>query len=83
MGLFKTSEEKMLDSIVKRIEVNMQNNYKDNAQEAFVEFKKAFESYKISGRLKGKSLDKYNLIYDEYSKKLEGYTHKDQKPYWT
>lgn len=83
MGLFKSSEEKLLDSIIKRVEVNMQNNYKDNAQSAFAEFEAAFESYRTSGKLKGKSLEKYTAIHDEYAEKLKGYTHKDQKPYWT
>lgn len=83
MGLFKNAEEKQLDLLIKRVEVNMQNNYKDNAQSAFAQFTEVFEAAKTGGKLKGKSLDKYTAIYEEYAQKLQGYTHKDQKPYWT
>ncbi len=32
MGLFKSRAEKELDSIIQRLEMDMANNYKDNAQ---------------------------------------------------
>ena len=31
MGLFKSAKERELDTIILRIEMNMSNNYKDNA----------------------------------------------------
>ena len=33
MGLFKSKAEKELDDIIRRLEMNMSNNYKDNAQD--------------------------------------------------
>ena len=33
MGLFKSKAEKELDSIIQKIDMNMSNSYKDNAQE--------------------------------------------------
>ena len=33
MGLFKSKAEKELDSIIQRLNMNMSNNYKDNAQD--------------------------------------------------
>jgi len=32
MGLFKSKAEKELDGIIQSLEMNMANNYKDNAQ---------------------------------------------------
>lgn len=83
MGLFKSKEEKDLDAIIQRIEMNMQNNYKDNAQSAFAEFSKVFIAIKESGKMKGKALLKYEKLLEEYTDRLQGYSHKDQKPYWT
>ena len=34
------------------------------------------------GRIKDKTLSKYEAILDGYKEKLKGYSHKDQKPYW-
>ena len=36
MGLFKSKAEKELDSIIQSLEMNMANNYKDNAQKKIV-----------------------------------------------
>lgn len=83
MGLFKSVYEKELDAIIQRIEVNMQNNYKDNAQVAFSEYQTKLNELIVTGKLKEKSLLHYEGLLKEYELKLQGYTHKDQKPYWT
>ena len=83
MGLFKSAKEKELDAIIQRIEVNMQNNYKDNAQDAFKEFEEALTALKNEGKMKTSIIEKYDSILEIYKENLKGYTHKDQKPYWT
>ena len=82
MGLFKSKYDKALDEIIARIDMNMSNNYKDASQSNFTEFEKSFTEMKESGLLKEKSVAKYGEILENYRRKLEGYTHKDQKPYW-
>ena len=42
MGLFKTKYERELDMIITRLEMNMSNNYKDNAQMNLKELEEAF-----------------------------------------
>lgn len=83
MIFFKTKEEKQLDSIIQRLDMNMSNNYKDNAQDNLKEFESTFEHMKSAKLLKAKAVEKYGMILEEYQTKLQGYTHKDQKPYWT
>lgn len=83
MGLFKSKEEHELDAIITRIEMNMSNNYKDAAQKNFQELEATFNEMKESGKLKAKVLPIYESKVDTYRIKLKGYTHKDQKPYWT
>ena len=82
MGLFKTKYERELDMIMTRLDMNMSNNYKDNAQMNLKELEEAFSKMKEAGQLKGSSLDKYEKMINGYAEKLKGYSHKDQKPYW-
>ena len=82
MRLFKSKEEKELDNIIKRLEMNMSNNYKDNAQDNLKELESAINGLRSSGKMKSPILAQYENILNDYKKKMEGYSHKDQKPYW-
>jgi len=81
--LFKNKYEKKLDSIIEEMQMNMSNNYKDNAQKNLEEFETAFERYKNNGSIKEKSIEKYGEVLKSFQERLKGYSHKDQKPYWT
>ena len=82
MGLFKSKAEKELDSIIQRLEMDMANNYKDNAQDDLKELITALDSVRSLGSMKPKALSRYETIADGYKEKMKGYSHKDQKPYW-
>lgn len=82
MGLFKSKAEKELDAIIQRLNMNMLNNYKDNAQDDLKEFEATINGLKTSGGIKASTLAKYEGILDELKEKMKGYSHKDQKPYW-
>jgi hypothetical protein len=82
MGLFKSNIEKELDSIIQRLQMNMSNNYKDNARDDLREFEEKMNDIRTAGLLKGKVLNKYETILNDYRDKMKGYSHKDQKPYW-
>ncbi len=83
MGLFKSKAEKELDAMILRLEMNLSNNYKDNAQENFKDLDATFQSMQTEGKLKGSALNKYGKIVEEYRQRVTGYSHKDQKPFWT
>ena len=78
-GLLKNKE---LEGIIFRLEANMSNNYKDNAQDNLKELIAAFDEMKNDKVLKEKSLQRYSRTISEYQSKMEGYSHKEQKPYW-
>jgi hypothetical protein len=82
MGLFKSKAEKELDNIIQRIEMNMSNNYKDNAQENLKEFETKLNELRYSEKIKEKIFLKYEAILDSYKDKMKGYSHKDQKSDW-
>ncbi|MCR4930094.1 MAG: hypothetical protein K5988_08890 [Lachnospiraceae bacterium] len=83
MGLFKSRYEKDMDEAIKRLEMNMSNNYKDAAQSNFKELEELFRKYCEEGVLKDKVKAAYGQKLTEYQTKMQGYTHKDQKPFWT
>lgn len=82
LSIFGSKNIKELDQIIKSLEANMSNNYKDNAQANLTNLKSHFEQLKDKGKVTSKQNDYYNKLIMEYSKKMEGFTHKDQKPYW-
>ena len=81
MGLFKSRAEKELDGIIQRLEMNMSNNYKDNAQDDLKDLEETINALRSSGGIKPGALEKYEGILDELKEKMKGYSHKDQKPY--
>lgn len=83
MFLFKSAAQKDLEALLQKLKLNMSNNYKDAAQADFKRFREAYEGYLAAGKLKGAQIEEYKSIMAEYEKKLAGFTHKDQKPYWT
>lgn len=82
MGLFKSKAEKELDGIIQRLEMNMSNNYKDNAQDNLRELEVKVETLRESGKCRKSVLERYSKILSEYKVRMDGFSHKDQKPYW-
>lgn len=83
MFFLKTNAEKELDSIIQSLEMNMSNNYKDNAQANLRELDATLLRMKSEGKLKGKKLAYYEGILADYQTKMKGYSHREQTPYWT
>ncbi|MCR5633954.1 MAG: hypothetical protein K6F90_01435 [Lachnospiraceae bacterium] len=82
MRLFKSKEEKEMDAIIQRLEMNMSNNYKDNARDNLKELEETFDNFRSQGCIKPAVITEYEQILDGYREKMKGYSHKDQKPYW-
>lgn len=83
MGLFKSKYEKELINIISKLEMNMSNNYKDAAQSNLKELQDSFARFVEEGKIKDKTKALYEKRIEEYIEKMKGYTHKDQKPFWT
>ena len=82
MGLFTSKYEKLLDSILAGIRMNMANNYKDAAQSGLAEYEEMLQAFAEDGKLKEDRLHLYEQKLETLRTQLRGYTHKDQKPYW-
>ena len=75
-------KNKQLEAAIAKLQMNMSNNYKDAAQ---VDYKALIDLYvelRDKGTLTDKQKDYYKSLIEEYSVRMQNYTHKDQKPYW-
>lgn len=76
------SGNKKLDGIIQRIEMNMENNYKDAAQLNLKELEEAYEELSAAGKLNEKQKAHYSEKISSFKSRMKNFTHKDQKPYW-
>lgn len=74
---------KELDEIIVQIDSNVANNYKDAAQEAVECLERKINEFWEDGQLSEKKKLEYSARLTRYKRELEGFTHKDQKPYWS
>ena len=74
---------KELDEIIAQTDSNVANNYKDAAQEAVGCLERKINEFWKNGQLSEKKKLEYSARLTRYKRELEGFTHKDQKPYWS
>ena len=72
-----------LEDVIRRMESNISNNYKDAAQGNLKEFSECYESLCAEGKLSEKQKARYGSLLEDYRARMKQFTHKDQKPYWT
>lgn len=75
-------KNKQLEEIISRIENNASNNYKDAAQQAFLEYDATLQELKSAGKLSDKQIAHYDAQLADYKERMQKFTHKDQKPTW-
>lgn len=80
-GGVKKNEE--LEHLMERIRNNVENNYKDAAQEYLVEYEEKLKELAQTGKLSQKQEEYYSSRLQDLKNNMKGFTHKDQKPYWT
>ncbi|MCQ2496911.1 MAG: hypothetical protein MJ131_10020 [Lachnospiraceae bacterium] len=83
MGLFKSKYVRWLENLLEHVQMDMSNNYKDSAHEQMENFEKTFAEYKEAKILKDKEIEPIEERANELREKLKGYSHKDQRPYWS
>lgn len=84
MGLFSFSKKHVeLEIILARMQANKENNYKDAAQQDLKELAERFSELSAQGKLSAKQKAYYESKLSGCQVELKGYSHKDQKPYWT
>ena len=72
-----------LETIINRIHMNMSNNYKDAAQLNLKELEELYKELQEKGKVNEKQAEHYEAEIYALQHNLRGFTHKDQKPFWT
>ncbi len=78
----KAGAVKELDRIIAELNMNMQNNYKDAAQEALRELEQKLSEMTAANTLSENQKASYTSVLDEYKVRLKSYSHKEQRPFW-
>ena len=78
----KSSKHAGMDAIVQRIHMNMENNYKDAAQENLKQLEAKYAALRDAQALSDKQIRYYDEVLAGYRERMLKFTHKDQTPYW-
>ena len=73
--IFKSAAVRELEQIVFEMQQNLENNYKDAAQNARIKLGERLEVLHQTGKLKEKDYCRFSVIYTEYTAKRTGYHH--------
>lgn len=74
-NMLKRSVRVELESVINELQVNLENNYKDLAQDALKKLYATLEENLATGKMKEKDYNKYKKIADDYSAKMANYHH--------
>lgn len=80
--LKRKGNNKQLNELLNRIQMNFENNYKDAAQMNLKEYEEQLKELEKDGRVKESSRQYYEDKLDYYKGQMKKFTHKDQKPKW-
>lgn len=83
ISIFGSKKNKELENILDSLHANMSNNYKDNAQNNLKELIQKYDELIAARKLNDKQQKHYSEIIEDLKEQMKGYSHKDQKPYWT
>ncbi len=75
LGLFKSKAVRELEQLAFEMQQNLENNYKDAAQQARIRLGERLETLWQEGRLKEKEYRRFSVIFTEYTAKMTGYHH--------
>ncbi len=75
MKLFKSRAERELDSIIRELQLNLENNYKSVAHEYRIKLGERCEELLAEGKLRESDYSFYKKLYEEYSEKMKNYHH--------
>ncbi len=73
--LLRSAAVREMDAILDDLQANLENNYKDAAQNARLRLLERAEALFASGRLSEKEYRRYMAKYNEYTVKMTGYGH--------
>lgn len=73
--MLKKATKKLLEEEIKELKMNLENNYKDLAREAFTALEVTVHTCIEQGELRGKEQTRYVNLVNEYKRRMENYHH--------
>ena len=80
--LKKMGKNKELEELIRKLQSNCENNYKDAAQENLKQLEEKYAALREQQALSEKQIRYYDEILAGYRERMQKFTHKDQTPYW-
>ncbi len=71
----KKKEQKEVENLFREIQINLENNYKDEAIYARKQAAKRLEEMRNNNELSEQEYEKWKKVLDEYTNKMIGYHH--------
>lgn len=80
--LKRTGKNKQLEDIIQSIQMNLSNNYKDNAQMDLKDFERVLKELEQAGKISDAQKSYYGVKLSKFQEDMKNFTHKDQKTTW-
>lgn len=80
--LKKMGKNRELEELIRKLQSNCENNYKDAAQENLRSLEARFYELREKQALSEKQIRYYDEVMAGYRERMQKFTHKDQTPYW-
>ncbi len=71
--MFQSKKRKALDGVIKQIQVDLANNYKDNAVENLKRLKQETEAANLAGELKPKEFAELTALIEHYENDMKNF----------
>lgn len=78
----RTGKNKQLESIIQSIQMNLSNNYKDNAQLDLKDFERVLGELEQTENISEAQKSYYKVKLSKFQEDMKNFTHKDQKTTW-
>ncbi len=82
MSIFQRETHKDLESILRRLRLNAENNYRDATLSDLEELATLFQDLDARGKLNSKQKAHYSSLIDHYRTQFKGFTHREQTANW-
>lgn len=80
--LKNTGKNKVLEEQIHHVRLNVENNYKDAAQEDFRVFEKTLQELKAAGKLTEKQVEYYDALWKQLKEEMKKFSHFEQRATW-
>ena len=72
---FRSPAVRELEELAADMQANLENNYKDAAQDSRRRLKEKLDLFQTEGKLSAEDYRRFSVLYTEYTARMTGYKH--------